>query len=162
MIALYRVINNMHLCIGLVCRFLQYTMASLRNVISHMFNKYSLATNTLTSGLLMGLGDLIVQNISVLGASDQINLQYTSQCYGVFCHSCLFVHGNNRLSLLLLLYQIIRTKGVARMFSRGDQRGDFWISRGSKPRFSGICMVKIRKLEPWGQLTPKNHPCRCH
>ena len=78
MIALYRVINNMHLCIGLVCRFLQYTMASLRNVISHMFNKYSLATNTLTSGLLMGLGDLIVQNISVLGASDQINLQYTS------------------------------------------------------------------------------------
>ena len=68
----------MPLCIGLDCRFLQFTMTSLRNVISHMFNKYSLATNTLTSGLLMGLGDLIVQNISVLGASDQINLQYTS------------------------------------------------------------------------------------
>lgn len=64
-------------------------MAFLRNIVAQAFNKHLLVTNTLTSGLFMGVGDLIVQNLSkVYGSVDEVNLQYTSK-YMTMTNYCL-------------------------------------------------------------------------
>ena len=57
-------------------------------------------------------------------------------------------------SIILAVY-----KDVARMFFRGGQRGDFWISRGVRTQISGHLYGQNKKIdEPVGQLTPKTTP----